>query len=379
VGAAAALALALGSSACAVTFRDVPREGRNEVPTYLGDESRATTALEVVDSAPEQIWRANAGRGTLGLPAVGERVTAIATVDRWVYAIDTRTGRLFWRWRADGPHGTGPVMGDGRVFAATEGGEGKLTAINLFSGKKRWQARIGDIAAPLTLADGTLYGTSMSGFAFAYRAENGRRLWTRVVGPSRSGVLVLGTHALVVSVTDTAFVLNRETGSVTARAGLPLTTVAPLARIDDSTAAVGSPSGEVFAVRVPSGDVAWRVRTGDPVFGSPVVVGDTVYALSNRCTLWVIPAANPAAADSVPIAQADSAASRCVTVAAPAVVRDGVLVATVGGEVLFYSRKTGKREWTLRARPRGELRHPPVVRNGQIIVAPIVGEVVSFR
>lgn len=349
------------------------------MPTYLGAESRATTALEVVDSAPEQIWRANAGRGTLGLPAVGDRVTAIATVDRWVYALDTRSGRLFWRWRADGPHGAGPVMGDGRVFAATEGAEGKLTAINLYSGKKRWQVRIGDMAAPITLSSNTIYGTSMAGFAFAYRADNGRRVWTRVIGPSRSGVLVLGRRALVVTVTDSLYVLDAESGSVAKRTGLPVASVAPLARIDDSTAVMSSPSGTLLGLNAPTGSVAWRVSTGDPIFGSPVVVGDTVYALTNRCTLWVVPVSNPGAADTVRIAQADSAASRCVTVAAPAVVRDGVLVATVGGEVLFYNRRTGKREWSLRARSRGELRHPPVVRSGQIIVAPIVGEVVSFR
>ena len=375
----ALLACAALGIGCTVTFRDVPRDGNNEVPTYLRDESRGSTALEVIDSAPEQIWRANAGRGTLGVPAVGEHVTAIATVDRWVYAIDTRTGRLFWRWRADGPYGAGPVIGDGRVFAATEGAEGKLTAINLYSGKKRWQARIGDVAAPLTLSGGTVFGTSMGGFAFAYRMDNGRRLWTRVVGPSRSGALVLGRRAAVVTITDTLFVLDAESGAIETRAALPSSTVAPLALMDDSTAVAGSPSGEVFALSIPSGKVGWRVPTGDPVFGAPVVVGDTVYALTNRCTLWVIPKDSPGSADSVTIPPADSVSSRCVTVAGPTVVRDGVLVAPVGAEVLYYNRRSRRREWTLRARARGELRHPPIVRNGQIIVAPIVGEVVSFR
>ena len=374
--------IAASATACAVTFRDVPREGNNDVRTYLGDESRTTTALEelMVDSAPVQVWRASAGRGTLGLPAVGERVTAIATVDRWVYAIDTRTGRLFWRWRADGPYGVGPVIGEGRVFVATEGAEGKLTAINLFTGKRRWSVRTGDVAAPLTLANGTVYGTAMNGFAFAYRADNGRRLWARVAGPSRSGVLVLGKYAVIATITDTLFVLDAETGTIATRATLPASSVAPLARVNDSLAVASSPSGELFGISIPSGKVAWRQPTGAPVFGSPVVALDTIFALTNRCTLWVIPVTGaPAVADTIPLARADSASARCTTVAPPTLVRDGVLVATVGGEVAYYSRPTGKREWTLRARAHGELRHPPVVRSGQIIVAPIVGEVVSFR
>ena len=367
VNAAALGVLVMG--ACLGPRRPVPREATTEVREYPGSAARAPAQLERVDSAPASVWRASAGRGTVGAPAVGDRVILVATVDRWVYALDTRTGQLFWRFRGDAPYGAGPVTAGGRVFAATEGREGKLTAIALATGRRRWQANVGDVGSPLALGDSTVHGATQQGVAFAFRADNGRRLWTRTVGPTRSGPLLLGRAVVYATLTDSLVVLDAGTGAPLGRGSLPVSAAAPLARLDDSTAVLTSPSGRVVAVAVPSGRVRWEVNTREPVYGSPVVIGDTVYALTNRCALFVIPVTDPARATRTPL--------DCVSEAAPAIVQGGVLVATVRGEVIYYSRAGGRRVWSRSVR--GELRHPPAVRNGQIVVAPILGPVVSFR
>jgi outer membrane protein assembly factor BamB len=171
------------------------------------------------------------------------------------------------------------------------------------------------------------------------------------------------------TLTDSLIVLDAATGAQRSRSKLPVSTAAPLARLDDSTAVLTSPSGRVVAAAVPSGRVRWEVDTREPVYGAPVVMHDTVYALTNRCTLFVIPVTDPRRAATTPL--------DCVSEAAPAIVQGGVLVATIRGEVIYYSRAGGRKVWSRTVR--GELRHPPSVRNGQILVAPILGPVVSFR
>src|SRR5215218_4659978 len=99
---AALLIVLLGTFGCAANVV-VPREAESEVREYLGSSARGPAVLERVDSAPATVWRTNAGRGSTGAPAVGDRVMAVATVDRWVYALDTRTGRVYWRYRGDAP------------------------------------------------------------------------------------------------------------------------------------------------------------------------------------------------------------------------------------------------------------------------------------
>jgi outer membrane protein assembly factor BamB len=365
VNVAAAL---LGALACASTYHEVPRDGVNDVFQYLGSATRGAWPLEMVDTNPARVWHTSVGRGTMGALAVGDRVTALATVDRWIYALDTRTGRVYWRYHGDAPYGVGPLMANGRVFAASEGPAGRLVAISLYSGKRRWSAEVGDVSTPLTLADGILYGANGSGTAFAYRADNGRRVWTHRVGTTQSGPLVNGPFVAFVTLADSLVVLDTA-GHQLHRTALPVGTLAPLTRLDDSTAILASPDGAVLALALPAGAVRWRRETGGPVFGAAVVGRDTVYALTNACTLWSIPSSGDAGPAPERIG--------CVTKTAPVMVRDGVLIATAGGEVIYYDRVEHRRLWTRSAG--GELREPPVVRSGQIIAAPILGRVVSFR
>jgi outer membrane protein assembly factor BamB len=358
------------NAACASTYRDVPRDGANDVHDYLGAPGRAPATLEAIDSAPTRVWRATVGRGTLGALAVGERVTAVATVDRWIYALDTRTGRVYWRFRGDLPYGTGPLIGDGLVFAASEGGrEAHLIAISLLSGKRRWSTTVGDVSTPLAYRSGTVYGATSSGGVFALRGDNGKRRWMRQSAPGRTGPLPAGAWLALVTLTDTLVVLDTASGAVVSRTPLPFGTLAPLALLDDSTVVLASPAGAVLALALPGGSVRWRVDTGRPVYGAPVVTGDTVFALTNDGALWVIPARDPS--------RAASEAIGTISEAAPAIVRGGVIVATVGGELVYYDRTAHRRVWTRQTD--GELRHPPIVRSGQILAAPVLGHVVSFR
>ncbi|HUF27150.1 MAG TPA: PQQ-binding-like beta-propeller repeat protein [Gemmatimonadaceae bacterium] len=318
---------------------------------------------------PELVWRSADIRGTVGAPAVGERVTVVATVDRWVYALDTRTGQLFWRYRIRGTLGTGPLIAGGLVIVGTQGRDGQLAAIDLYTGKRRWNDRIGDIASPLAIHGNVVYGATQNGLVFAYSIEDGHRRWVTGGAPTRSGPLLVGRHLAVATLRDTLVVLEASTGLRVVRAPLPATAVAPLALLDDSTLVLSSPSGAVMAIEIPTGRVRWQVDTEAPVYGAPVVARDTVFALTNEGVLWAIPVNDP---DGLVKASIGG-----VSVSAPVVLRHGVLVATVDGHVIYFDRVTGRRVWMRRAG--GELRHPPIVAQGQIVVAPILGEVLSFR
>ncbi|MEJ7808842.1 MAG: PQQ-binding-like beta-propeller repeat protein [Gemmatimonadaceae bacterium] len=356
--------------ACVSTSRPAPRDGANEVREYLGSQTHAATTPDAISRDPQIAWRADVGHGTVGAPAVGERISVVATVDRWVYAFDTRSGQTYWRYRSDGPYGTGPLIDGGRVYAASEGRDGFLVALNLYTGRRVWRKAAGDVAGPLVIRDSVLFGvTQLGGVAFAIGTGRGQTLWTRKVGPARSGVALAGRHVVVATLTDTLFVIDAAKGTVVTRTPLEGSTVAAITLANDSTAILASPAGSVTAVAIPGGRVRWRVTTDGAVFGAAVVAGDTAFALTNRCTLWTIPLARPAAATSVPIG--------CVTVAGPTVVRGGVLVATVRGEVLLFDRATRTTVWSRQLE--GEIRHPPILRDRQLVVAPITGKVVSFR
>ncbi len=361
-------ALLLCISACAVTFRDVPRAGVNEWHEYLGSPTRTPSELEQIDAEPRTAWAAPAGRGVTGALAVGERVTVIASVDRWVYALDTRSGELFWRFRGTDAFGVGPVMGNGAIYVATETGDGVVTSIDLQSGKRRWQSRIGRTAAPMVLRDSILYIATQGGLLVALNVTDGSTLWTRAAGASRAGPLVTRSFIALPGLSDSLFVFEAVTGRPIARARMPGAVIAPLAMVSDSLIAAATPGGIVFTVALPSATVPWQVDTREPIPGGPAVHGDTVFAITNACTFWQLPVGNAAA---------EPMRLRCRTRTAPTILRNGVLVATIDGELQYHARSGAARPWSLTIG--GELLHPPVVRNGQIVVAPVLGDVMSFR
>jgi outer membrane protein assembly factor BamB len=346
--------------------RDLPVEARE----YLLVPTRAPSATETIDAAPRLVWRARAGHGVSGLPAVSARVTLVTSTDRWIYALDTRSGATFWRRRGDGAFTAGPVAGGGRVFVASEGTGGRVTALRLSDGGRIWQTLIGDVSSPLVLRDSVLYGVNEQGAAFALAAARGHAIWKRTTGPSRSGPLVTASRVVVATLRDSLVVLDRATGAIVGAFRLPAATAAPLALLDDTTAVLTSPEGSMHALHLPSGRALWSVHTGERLSGSPVVSADTVFALGGSCTLLRVPRHAPN------VVRRDSLAD-CVTVATPLVLRDGVLVATVSGHITYISRMTGAVTWTRHIG--GELRHPPVVRDRQVVLATLAGEILGFR
>ena len=363
------LPLVVVATACVVTFRDVPRIGVNEWREYLGGPARAPSAAERLDSAPRIAWLAEAGRGIDGAPAVGERVTILTSADRWVHALDTRSGELLWRYRGPDAFGTGALMGAGTVYAATETGDGVVVAIDLYTGKRRWQIRLGRVNAPMALRDSTLYVVTQAGLLYALDARSGATRWSRVAAPSRAGPLVTDAFIAVASVNDSILVFARGGGRPLTRAGLPVGVIAPLAAWGDNIAIIASPAGALIAIGLPGGEVRWRVNTGDPVVGSPAVDSDTVYALTAACGLWRVAAAGPP----------DGSPTRlgCRTRTGPTLLQNGVLVATIDGALQLHDREGRQRHWSVDVG--GEFRHPAIIQHGQIVIAPILGDVVSLR
>ena len=364
-----ASAMATLLAACPVTFHDVPNESFEDWPEYLGAASRAVTALESIDSAPRRVWKTEAGRGTVGAVALAGRLAAIATVDRWIYLLDARTGRLYWRYRGTEPFGAGPVISRGTLFAGAEGANGGVVAVHLRTGRRRWFSRLGDTPAALTARDSSVYGSTSTGLIFALDRTTGRRRWVRQLGRVSASPLLIGDALAVVSLSDSLFILDAATGLVRSRRPAGGAAASPLA-LAGTLAVANLPSGAIAAFDPAASGSVWRVETGAFLGGSPAVWQDTVFALSTRCVLWRVPLSAPA--DARPLDLGCGA-----TRATPGLTRDGVLVATVAGNVAHYDRATGRLLWT---RPAGgELRQPPSVRHGQIVIAPVLGPVVSFR
>ena len=228
VGVAAALAaigsallLAEGLPAPSVTFEDLLGGLKN--PTrwlmYSGDYSGQRHS-PLTQITPENAHRITAqwtfqtetmarGRGFESTALVLDGVVYVTGPNNFAWALDARTGRMFWRYRRELPPdltygASAPVnrgfgaLGD-RLFMVTL--DAHLLALDMKTGSVAWDVVLGDYKigyaatlAPLVVKDKVIVGISGSdyptrGFLDAYDAQSGARIWRfyTVPGPGEPG------------------------------------------------------------------------------------------------------------------------------------------------------------------------------------------------
>ena len=120
----------------------------------------------------------------LSSPSVWNGVVYFGSGDRHVYALDTSTGALKWKFQtADVVHSS-PAISDGTLFIGSW--DTYLYALDALTGKEKWRFRTGDDpdahnhvgnqSSP-AVADGVVYFGSRDAFAYAISAATGQQLW----------------------------------------------------------------------------------------------------------------------------------------------------------------------------------------------------------
>ncbi len=142
------------------------------------------------------VWQSNTVDRMQATPLVVDGVMYLTDPPSDIVAIDTRTGRVFWRYHHNLPAGVAPCCGRVNRGLAILGNtlymgtlDAKLLAIDASTGRKRWEVTVADYrngysltAAPLVVKDKVLIGPAggelgIRGFVAAYDAQTGREVW----------------------------------------------------------------------------------------------------------------------------------------------------------------------------------------------------------
>lgn len=350
-------------------------------------------------------WRRGVGAGS----GRRSRVAAPPVIaDGRVFAIDgegevvalaAESGQRVWRSRLrsgerrDREFRSGGVAyGAGRIYVTM--GFGAVAALDAASGDEVWRAETsGPMHAPPTFADGRVFAITIDNELFAIDAEDGGVLWTYQ------------------SLSEPARILTASSPAVSGN-----TVVAPFA------------SGEIAVLRADNGRVQWAdalSRTGrttalsslNDIAGSPVIVGDVVYAVSHSGVLaafdlrtgqrlWVQPAGGihmpwvagdylfimTSDGDLACLSRADGAVIWIRDVpqyrkpkkrrgriawAGPVLAGDRLLLASSEGKMLSIDPATG--ETVDEIRIGDDVFIPPVVANGTVYVMTDEASLVAYR
>lgn len=302
---------------------------RLETPLYAGPADGGDVVLlggreEVIALNKRDgrlAWRINVGNEVLAAPLRAGDTVIARTVDGRLHALDVRTGTSRWRFSQDVPAlslrgiSTPLVTGETVVSGFANG---KVVAVSLADGSQRWEAvtavargrneleRMVDVDAHLSVRGDLLFAASYHGHLVALSLANGQMLWSRDISSWT------GTAAA-----DDAVYVTDEKGDLWAIAGRNGATLwkqtalharrlsVPVVQGDYLVIGdydgylhwIARDDGRIAArVRVEDWDYYWPLPSDEPennyreertLLATPVVAGDTVYAMDKRGVLAV--------------------------------------------------------------------------------------------
>jgi len=339
-------------------------------PAYLGNQRHDAGARETLNPDPRPLWHVTMGRGVRGSPALGESVVAVGTADRNLVLVDRASGDVLWRAHLDGTVRAGPLLDEDRLYVATESQpQARVYAVRLRDSRRLWRAHAGSVTAPLAFDGDAIYAGTEDGSVLRLEPERGQVRWrASLSGAVRAGPLSTPPGLVVATTSDTLYLLDRQTGAVRSRLKLPGTVLATPAT-DGRRVYLATTSGRIVALDLASWTVTWDRAAGDAVYGAPALAGDTLVVLTRDGRLWMIPVDAPDAATSH--------ALDIVATAGPTPLASGVLVGSVGGEILLVDPASGAIRW--RAQVTGPIEEPPLVRDRQVVVVAGRGNIYSYR
>lgn len=235
-------------------------------------------------------------RSPTGTPALGDEHAFVTegshrgTVESSVLrALELDGASEAWQVTFDDQFALAPTLADGTVFVRSERG---VHAVDADDGTIRWshdaelfEVEGFDVAKDISpaVAGGTAYIPGPSGVT-AYDAATGEEQWHAPAEKVRASPTVAGETVLVSGVVSGVTAVDADDGSErwSWKDGGMWTSPAV------ADGAVYAEGHDLVALGLETGDVKWRSDVRSDVFGSPIVVGNTVVVSSTTHTRALI-------------------------------------------------------------------------------------------
>jgi len=225
-----------------------------------------------------------------------------------LYAISRRTGKVRWKAKLGYLAASSPACANGTVYAVmlSRGkgiAAGRVAAVAAYSGRTRWSRKLPSRAESSPLVDhGRLYFGSEDGTVYALDTADGAIKWTYKSGGAvkaglaldGQGRLIFGDYAGQVTAIRRADGKRLwRTGTSGGAFGLKSGNFYATAAVAYGRVYLGNTDGFVYSFGAKDGKLAWRHKTGGYVYSSPAispVLGGTVYAGSYDGKLYAFDA-----------------------------------------------------------------------------------------
>ncbi len=275
-----------------------------------GGNARHDSGSVQAAAALQQVWAVPSSAGFYNFstaPVIaGGRVFTL-DADYVLSAYAQESGRQIWSVKVADPEGPGEAFGgglafeDGQLFLTT--GYGLVAAYSSETGAETWRQSVGvPIRAAPVVADGVVLAVTVDNSAIAHAAADGRKLWMHQGFSDAAGLVGIGVPAIAGGIavvpqsSGDLRALRLPTGDLlwekSLASGRRMSRLADFAGIradpviSDGVVYAASNSGRLAALDLPSGVELWQRRGGG--INTPLLAGDSLFFLANDGQLMAL-------------------------------------------------------------------------------------------
>ena len=244
-----------------------------------------------------QLWSATVTSEVLAAPTEEDGIVVIRCIDGRVFGLDAETGQRMWIYDHSVPlltlRGNAPVLlRAGMAYVGYDGGQ--VVALRLDDGTQIWEQslvttegrteleRLADIDGQLVFIASDLLVSSYKNRLASLAADSGRLLWFKDIS-SASGVDVNRINLAISDREGSVWLLDRRNGAESWKNDQLYHRGLTRPAIYGTFVVVGDAEGYLHWINISDGRFAAQIKVGGKVFsGPPLVVGNTLYVMTNK-------------------------------------------------------------------------------------------------
>ena len=247
-----------------------------------------------------QLWSATVTSEVLAAPAENNGVVVVRCIDGRVFGLDANTGTRLWVYDHSVPlltlrGNSPPLLRAGVVFIGYDGGQ--VVALKLDDGSLMWEQTLVTVEGRteldrLSAIDGQLVFVAADLLVSSYKnrlaslaANSGRLLWFKDIS-SATGVTVSRVNLALSDKDGNLWLVDRRNGAESWRHNQLLRRGLTRPVFYGNFVVVGDAEGYLHWVNKSDGQFTARAKVGGNGFaGPPLVVGNTLYVMTNKGSL----------------------------------------------------------------------------------------------
>lgn len=245
-------------------------------PVFRGNALQSGVAATALPEPLTLRWRFQAKDGFEGTAAIVGDTVFVGSMDEHLYALELGTGKVKWQYKG-GPFKAPVGVRQGRVYVGDA--DGLFHCLEAASGKKLWTFETGSeiTAGPNFAGDNVLIGSYDE--TLYCLGPDGKPLWTfKAEGPVNGSPTVAGNRTFVAGCDSALHVLDTASGKELLAVDLGGQSGATPAALGEHIY-VGTMTNEFLAIDLQKGEVAWRFQAASrrqPFYASAAVTPELV-------------------------------------------------------------------------------------------------------